>query len=118
MKGTWDLSEISPEETRDLAADYVRDLFPLDPTEKLVSAVWSMSVAKTETGATVDAAPSSRLSGGSTISANLAGDADMAAVQRVAGCVDGNTYLVKCLATTTRGQVLDLHGDLRCRVAK
>jgi len=117
MKADKDFSPISPGETRDLAFDYRHDVFPLDPTEVLSSAVFTLEIDATDSGSTVDATPASRLSGGATIEDNLHGETDMAAVQRVTGCIAGNTYIVKCVATTSRGQLLELFAKMKCQVA-
>jgi hypothetical protein len=114
MKTDRDFSPISPDETRDLAFDYVNDTFTLNPEEILVSAEFSLAVEATDGGKTADSDPASRKSGAATIAANTAG-ALLAAVQRVTGCIDGNKYRVTCLATTSRGQVLELYAYLACR---
>lgn len=117
MKTDKNFSPITPSETRDLAFDFKNDTFELDPTEYLVSAVVTLAIEATEDGATEDATPSARLSGSASIADNEDGDTDMAAVQRVTGCTDGNTYNVICRATTSRGQILELNAHLPCRVA-
>jgi len=117
MKTDRDFSPITPSETRDLAFDFKHDTFELDPLEYLVSAVFALAVVATDDGATVDASPVSRLSGSASIADNQDGDVDMAAVQRVTGMTDGNTYDVICRATTSRGQVLELNAHIACRVA-
>lgn len=117
MKADREFTVITPGEARDLAFDFKNDVFPLDPTEVLVSAVFSLEVDATAPGATVDSNPSSRLSGTASIADNEDGDTDLAAVQRIHTCVDGNTYIVKCLATTTRMQILEMFTKLPCRIA-
>lgn len=119
MKTDKNFSPITPSETRDLAFDFRNDTFELDPAEYLVSAVFTLAIVAAEAadGATVDATPSSRLSGTATIADNEDGDVDMAAVQRVTGMLDGNTYDVICRATSSRGQVLELNAHIACRVA-
>lgn len=117
MKTDKNFSPITPSETRDLAFDFRNDTFELDPEEYLVSAVFTLAIADTDDGSTVDATPASRLSGSASIADNEDGDVDMAAVQRVTGMLDGNTYDVICRATTSRGQVLELNAHIACRVA-
>ncbi len=96
---------------RPIAASYsASDLFPLDPDETLMSAEFTMSVKRG-----TDPDPMSHLSGVVTIGDNLEGESERAAVTEVSGCVDKVDYLVVCAATTTRGQVLKLHGELKCR---
>lgn len=117
MRADRDFSVTAPGETRDLAFDFKNDVFPLDPTEVLVSAVFSLEVDATAGGATPDSNPSSRLSGSASIADNDDGDTDLAAVQRVTNLVDGNTYIVRCLATTTRLQILEMFAKMPCHVA-
>lgn len=115
MKADKDFSPTSPDEVRDLAFDFRHDVFPLDPSEMLTSATFTIEVASTEAGASADPAPNTRKSGSVSIANNLHGEAALAAVQRIHTCVAGNKYRVICLASTSRGQELELWAYLTCR---
>lgn len=115
MQADKDFSVISPNETRDIAFDFRGDVFPLDETEVLTAATCSIEVDSLDPGATLDASPSTRLDGAEAIVDNGYGETDLAVVQRITGCVAGNKYKVICLATTSRGQHLELWAYLPCK---
>lgn len=113
MRTDTDFSPISPDETRKLAFNFKNDLFPLDPTEKLQSAVFTLEVDQAKNGA-ADPDPSDHLQGGGVIADSEDGEDDICAVQVVSGMVADITYLVKCIATTTGGQQLELFAKIKC----
>jgi hypothetical protein len=119
MDGRGQFSQITPSEVLDLAFDFQGDVSTLYP-ETIVSATVEMTVKEVTRGATKDATPGSRLvSAQATIGPNDDGTADMAAIVRVGpGCVDGNLYLLKCLAVTSRGQKLEISVELPCVEAR
>lgn len=115
LKVTKDFAETSPSETRDLGLDYSNDVAD---GETLSSATFTLEVDSTDDGKTADALPNTRKSGAATIEdSDESSLANVVAVQRVTGMVDGNVYRVICRATTSNGQVLELYGLIACRVA-
>ena len=115
MRADRDFTNIRPNEVRDIAFDYKGGLFPLSPDEVLVSAEFALTVFKTSGDFAADTDPQSRIVGDPSIVANEEGEAAMAAVVRVGPCIEGNHYLVTCLATTSRGQKLQLEATMACR---
>jgi hypothetical protein len=119
MEGRDQFSPISPSEVLDLTFDFRGDVSKQFP-ETLMSATVEMTVSETTGRATKDSDPASRLTSAvATIGANDAGTADMAATVRIGpGCIDGNIYLLKCLAVTSRGQKLEISVELPCVEAR
>lgn len=115
MKANRDFAQISPNETVDRAFDFCDG--QLTDSETLASAVFSLAVAETEADATADATPAARLSGTASIDSSEISGRDTVASQRLAGCIAGNRYLLTCLATTSRGQLVELFAHFWCRGA-
>jgi len=111
-----DLSPVTPGESVDIWFDFALDFRP-GSIETIASAVFSLSVVATETGATEDTDPSGQLSGSPSIEESDISGRNTVAVQRVDSPVDGNRYLIECLATTDAGQKLALHSRFWCRAA-
>lgn len=108
-----ELSDVAPDETVDFWFDYYRDLLP---SEILQSAIFTLEVVQTATGATVDTNPNSHKSGAAAIQKSFVNvTLDQRPVQRVVGCIDGNKYRVICKATTSFGQQLELFSRFWCR---
>lgn len=115
MKVDRDFAPISPSETRDCGLDFSNDLAA---GETIASATATLALISTLDGSTADTLPDTRKSGSPAIEVSLLTElTDAVIVQRVTGCLDGNTYDVILRATTSNGQVLELNGHLPCRVA-
>lgn len=87
------------------SVDFAKDL-PTGVT--LVSAAWSIAIAYTLPGATVDPAPGSRLSGTAAVSGTVTS-------QRITGLIDGNDYQVTIAPTLSDSEILPVEYILSCR---
>lgn len=111
-----DFSTVGPDEVFDAWFDYARDFRPGD-VDYIASAVFSLTKIETVDGATEDTSPADHLSGLAAIEASEVSGRDTIAVQRIDTLVAGNRYIVKCLATTSGGQVLEAYSKVWCRDA-
>lgn len=99
---------MNPDETRDLSLNFQNDGFNIAGGEKITGTpTWTCAV---ETG--TDASPGSRLIGAPAVDAT-----GLITTQRVSGLLDGVTYRLRALVTTTAGQLLALHSYQVCKVA-
>jgi hypothetical protein len=114
MRVSRDFGHTTPEEVRDLGFDYRNDVAR---GETLVSAEFEIRLISTDPGKTADPEPNARKLDDADIEDAEDGMANIVAVQRVHGMMDGNLYNIVCRATTTNGQVLELNGHLRCQSA-
>lgn len=96
-----DFPIMSPDEDLIHAFDFVNDY--LTPGETISSAVWTMTAYNG-----IDAGASGRLVGSPTI-------AGLVVSQRVVGLLDGVTYRIRCLATSSIGNKAALHSYIVCK---
>lgn len=111
-----ELSQITPEETFDAWFDFAND-FRATSSDTVASATFTLSVIDTDDGATADSNPAGQLSGSASYEVSDVSGRQTIAIQRIATCVVGNRYLIKCLATMASGMVLDAHSHFWCRAA-
>jgi hypothetical protein len=107
MSRCLDLNPIEPSETLSVYFDYSN---VLATGETITSAAMTCTV---ESG--TDATPSARLiSSPTVVTSPKSGTATAAVKQSVGTCVNGVVYMLRCLATTSGGQVLSAWSRLPC----
>ena len=106
-----DFDPIEPGETDVFTIEFTADLAV---GQSLVSSSWTCAVDNTITGKTVDATPSARIAGSSTITS--IGNRWFAN-QTFTGMVDGNTYILQATVTTSDGRTLQRYSHVLCLAA-
>lgn len=95
----YDLQPITPNEVETFTFDFVNDVAS---GVTIVSATWLCSVASG-----TDASAASRLAGSPV-------NAGTRSSQRIAGCLDGVTYLIEARVVLSDGNTESLHSHLPC----
>jgi hypothetical protein len=98
-----DFSDAGPEESRIYTFDFTNDLAS---GETIESATWACEVFANEGGE--DETPNDKISGSISVASPYVS-------QKVVGLVAGVVYRQRCLATTSRGAVLELYSHVRCK---
>lgn len=115
MKASKDFDDVTPSETVDRGFDWCDG--QLSDGETVSSAVFTIEVAQTLSGATPDDDPSSRKSGAADVEESDISGIVSIAVQRLTGMIAGNKYRIIGRATTSNGQLLEIHAHMMCKAA-
>ena len=109
-----DFPPVAPVEEFDVGAEYI-NRFTFDGDEVIVSAVWAAKVDPASPAD--DAGAAGRKVGDANVLVSEISGRETATGQRFGGFVAGVTYRLVAVATTDRGQVLELWGRCLCVAA-